>query len=111
MQTKLLAIYLNDRLAGATAGSAVAQRAAGSNRDNDAYYPALNPLAEEIREGRASLLDIMSALTIGADPVKQALAWTVEQAGRLKLNGHPLSYSPLSRLDERELPTRGALLT
>jgi hypothetical protein len=34
MQTKLLVIYLNDHLAGATAGAAVAQRAAGSNLNN-----------------------------------------------------------------------------
>ncbi|HEX5853018.1 MAG TPA: hypothetical protein VFY36_07995, partial [Solirubrobacteraceae bacterium] len=67
MRTKLLAIYLNDHLAGATAGTAVAQRAAGSNRDNHAYYPTLSTLAEEIREDRASLLGIMSALKIGAD--------------------------------------------
>ncbi len=103
MDTKLLAIYLNDHLAGATAGAAVAQRAAGSNRENDAYHPALSALAVEIREDRATLLDIMSALEIGTDTVKQLLAWGAEKAGRLKLNGHLLSYSPLSRLDELEL--------
>jgi hypothetical protein len=107
MQTKLLAIYLNDHLAGATAGAAVAQRAADSNRDNDAYYPALSTLAEEIREDRASLLSIMSALEIGTDPVKQALAWAGEKVARLKLNGHLLSYSPLSRLDELEMLALG----
>jgi hypothetical protein len=102
MQTNLLAIYLNDHLAGATAGAAVAQRVVGSNRDDDAYYSALSTLAEEIREDRASLLGIMSSLKVGADPVKQVLAWVGEKAGRLKLNGHLLSYSPLSRLDELE---------
>jgi hypothetical protein len=107
MQTKLLAIYLNDHLAGATAGAAVAQRAAGSNRGNGAYYPALRTLAEEIREDRASLIGIMSALQVGTDPVKQALAWAAEKAGRLKLNGHLLSYSPLSRLDELEFLALG----
>lgn len=107
MQTKLLAIYLNDHLAGATAGTAVAQRAAASNRDGDAYYPALRTLAEEIREDRASLLGIMSALKVGADPVKQGLAWVAEKAGRLKLNGRLLSYSPLSRLEEFEFLALG----
>ena len=102
MQTKLLAIYLHDHLAGATAGAAVAQRTAGSNRDNSAYFPALRTLAEEIREDRASLIGIMSALKVGSDPVKQALAWAAEKAGRLKLNGHLLSYSPLSRVAELE---------
>jgi hypothetical protein len=107
METKLLAIYLNDHLAGATAGVAVAQRVAASNRDNDAYYPALCTLAEEIREDRASLLGIMSVLEIGTDPVKQALAWAGEKVGRLKLNGHLFIYSPLSRLDELEFLALG----
>jgi hypothetical protein len=107
MQSKLLAIYLNDHLAGATAGVAVARRAAGSNRNNDTYYPALAALAEEIHDDRATLLGIMSGLKVGTDPVKQALAWAAEKAGRLKLNGHLLSYSPLSRLAELELLALG----
>jgi hypothetical protein len=107
MQSKLLGIYLNDHLAGATAGAALAQRVIGSNRDKGAYYPALSRVAEEIREDRASLLDIMSALKIGADPAKQALAWAAEKAGRLKMNGHLFSYSPLSRLDELEFLALG----
>jgi hypothetical protein len=107
MRAKLLPIYLNDHLAGATAGAAVAQRAAGSNRDIDAYSSALDTLAEEIREDRASLLGIMNALKVGSDPVKQVLAWAAEKAGRLKLNGHLLSYSPLSRLDELEFLALG----
>jgi hypothetical protein len=107
MQGKLLAIYLNDHLAGATVGAMVAQRAAASNRDNGAYYPSLTILLEEIREDRASLLRIMSAVDVGSDPIKQALAWAAEKAGRLKLNGHLLSYSPLSRLDELEFLALG----
>jgi hypothetical protein len=35
MQGKLLAIYLNDHLAGATAGAAVARRVVSSNRESD----------------------------------------------------------------------------
>jgi hypothetical protein len=107
MQSKLLAIYLNDHLAGATAGAAVARRVASSNRGNNIYHAALSRLAEEIREDRASLLGIMSALKIRTDPVKQVLAWGAEKAGRLKLNGHLLSYSPLSRLDELEFLALG----
>jgi hypothetical protein len=107
MQSKLLAIYLNDHLAGATLGAAVARRATISNRESQAYQAALSSLAEEIREDRVSLLGIMSALKVGTDPVKQALAWGAEKAGRLKLNGHLLSYSPLSRLDELEFLALG----
>jgi hypothetical protein len=39
---------------------------------------------------------------VGRDPLKLALAWGVERAGRLKLNGSLVGYSPLSRLDELE---------
>ena len=49
----------------------------------------------------------MSTLEIGTDPVKQALTWAAEKIGRLKLNGHLLSYSPLSRLDELEFLALG----
>jgi hypothetical protein len=91
MQSKLLAIYLNDHLAGATVGVAVAQRVASSNRRSNTYYSAFSGLAEEIREDRASLLGIMRALNVRTDPVKQLLAWSAEKAGRLKLNGHLLA--------------------
>jgi hypothetical protein len=107
MQSKLLSIYLNDHLAGATAGVAVARRAAKSNRDSEAYGAPLEELAEEIGEDRESLLQLMSDLEVGTDTIKQLLAWGAEKAGRLKLNGHLLSYSPLSRLDELEFLTLG----
>lgn len=107
MPSKLLAIYLNDHLAGATAGAALARRAANSNRDSNSYYPTLEAVAGEIGEDRASLLGIMEALQIGADPLKQLLACAAEKAGRLKLNGRLLSYSPLSRLDELEFLALG----
>jgi hypothetical protein len=107
MQGKLLPIYLNDHLAGATAGAAVARRAAGSNRGSEIYYPTLRELAEEIGEDRESLLQIMSDLEVGIDTIKQLLAWGAERAGRLKLNGRLCSYSPLSRLDELEFLALG----
>ena len=97
----LLAIYLNDHLAGATVGVELAQRAATSNRTS-AYGLFLDQLATEIREDRESLLEIMRSLDVGVDRVKVAAAWTAEKIGRLKLNGRLLGYSPLSRLVEVE---------
>jgi len=41
-------------------------------------------------------------MDMSEDPVKHALAWTAEKAGRLKLNGQVLGHSPLSRLVELE---------
>jgi hypothetical protein len=107
----LLAIYLNDHLAGATAGQELARRAAGNNRGSD-YGTFLERLAEEIAEDRESLLEIMQALDVGVDRLKVLGGWGVEKLGRLKLNGSLLGYSPLSRLVELEglaLGVRGKL--
>ncbi|HEY2141283.1 MAG TPA: hypothetical protein VGG98_04405 [Solirubrobacteraceae bacterium] len=101
MEHKLLSIYLNDHLAGSTLGRDLARRTAGSNRDND-YGPPLARLAEEIDADRDSLLALMDTLEVGTDRVKVLGAWVAEKAGRLKLNGRLLSYSPLSRLVELE---------
>jgi hypothetical protein len=97
-----MAIYLNDHLAGATAGVELARRAAGSNQSS-AYGHGLSELAEEIEHDREALADVMRRLGFSRDPVKVAAAWGVEKAGRFKLNGSLFRYSPLSRLEELEL--------
>jgi hypothetical protein len=96
-----LAIYLNDHLAGSTAGVELARRAASSNEGND-YGRVLSGIAREIEEDRATLEALMSRLDVSRDRVKTLAAWLGEKAGRLKPNGHLLSYSPLSRLEEIE---------
>ncbi len=97
----LLAIYLNDHLAGATAGRELARRAAAGNRGTS-YAPFLEELAEQIEEDRVSLLEIMGALGIGVDRLKVLGGWGAEKLGRLKLNGRLRGYSPLSRIVELE---------
>jgi hypothetical protein len=96
-----LSIYLNDHLAGATAGVELARRTAASNRSTR-YGAVLEAIAEEIEEDRRTLLDLMERLSVGRDRLKIAVAWGAEKAGRLKLNGELLRYSPLSRLEELE---------
>jgi len=96
-----LAIYLNDHLAGSTAGVELARRAASNNAGNE-YGRVLSDIAREIEEDRATLEALMDRLDVGRDRVKTAAAWVVERAGRLKPNGHLLTYSPLSRLEELE---------
>jgi hypothetical protein len=98
---KLLSIYLNDHLAGASGGLELAKRTLGSNRGTP-FEPVLERLAGEIDEDRATLRDIMRALEVGEDPVKKVGAFVLEKVGRLKLNGSLFSYSPLSRLVEFE---------
>jgi hypothetical protein len=69
----LLAIYLNDHLAGSTVGLELARRAAGSNRGSG-YGQFLDDLADEIRSDRESLLEIMSALRMRVDRLKVSAA-------------------------------------
>jgi hypothetical protein len=101
-----LTIYLHDHLAGSTAGVELARRAARQNQGSD-YGAFLDELAKEIAEDRASLEAIMRNLGTGRDELKNALAWTGEKLGRLKLNGRLTSYAPLSRVIELEGLTLG----
>ncbi|MFC8226288.1 transaldolase [Streptomyces sp. NPDC057287] len=99
--TDLLAIYLNDHLAGASAGLELFRRAghAQKGRERDA---GLSELAEQVEQDRAALTQIMSDLGVSADRSKVALGWLAEKAGRLKTNGHLFSRSPLSDVLELE---------
>jgi hypothetical protein len=101
LDRKLLGIYLNDHLAGATVGMELSRRAQGSNKGS-AYGDVLERIAKEIEEDREVLQDLMSRLEIRRDHAKVAVGWVGEKFGRLKPNGRLLSYSPLSRLVELE---------
>jgi hypothetical protein len=96
----LLGIYLNDHLAGATGGVDLARRLA--DVENEWSGGTLGRLADEIAEDRATLIAIMAALDIPVRQYKVWAGWLAEKAGRLKLNGHLLTRSPLSRLVELE---------
>jgi hypothetical protein len=98
----LLGIYLNDHLAGATAGTELARRMARSHRGREDSGP-LNRLAAEIAQDRSALTDIMSALGVTVRAYKVGAAWIGEKAGRLKFNGRLLARSPLSDLEELEI--------
>ena len=98
----LLGIYLNDHLAGATAGVQLARRMAASG-----HLPgppgALPRLASEIAEDRTALLTMMAALSIPVRSYKVYAAWIAEKAGRLKPNGQLRTRSALSNLEELEM--------
>jgi hypothetical protein len=102
MNRRLLAIYLNDHMAGSTGGVELARRAAASNRGSP-YGEALAGLKTEIEDDRAALASIMARLGVRVDPARRAIAWGAEKVGRLKLNGQLTGYSPLSRLEEIEI--------
>ena len=99
--SKYLSTYLNDHLAGATAGTELARRAASEN-EGTPLGEFLSELAEEIAEDRATLLELMETLDVGVDRKKVVAGWAAEKAGRLKPNAQLHGYSPLSPLIELE---------
>jgi hypothetical protein len=98
---KLLSIYLNDHLAGSTLGVDLVKRSARSNRGTP-LGDLLKRLTAEIVEDRATLERLMDRFEARPDRIKVAGAWAAEKAGRLKLNGRLMGYSPLSRVVELE---------
>ncbi|MFZ0758171.1 MAG: hypothetical protein WAN00_30750 [Trebonia sp.] len=99
----LLGVYLNDHLAGATAGLQLARRAAGSAEPGSESATVRKRLVSEIAQDRSALIKIMTTLGIKIRGYKMFAAWAGEKAGRLKLNGHLLTRSPLSDLEETEM--------
>jgi hypothetical protein len=90
---KFLRIYLQDHLAGSTAGLELARRTRGANEGTE-YGTPLAKIADEIEADRRQLEGIIDDLGFGGD--------RLEKAGRLKLNGQLTGYSPLSRVVELE---------
>jgi hypothetical protein len=104
--SKYLATYLNDHLAGATGGLALARRAASENAGSE-LGDFLSELAEEIEADRETLKEIMAALGVGTDRTKLIAARVFERVGRLKPNAQLRGYSPLSPLVELEVLALG----
>jgi hypothetical protein len=99
---KLLAIYLNDHLAGAAVGVELARRLRESNAGDPELGSPLAAVCAEIESDRATLVRLMERLQVRRSPLKPAMGWLGERLGRLKLNGQLRGYSPLSRLVELE---------
>lgn len=106
-RTKYTSIYLNDHLAAFVALRDVAARARRSN-EGSALGAYLREVEAELEHSRLALRGVMRDLGIRRDPLKLAAAWAAEKIGRLKLNGHIVSYSPLSRVLELEGLIAGA---
>jgi hypothetical protein len=109
---RLLAIYLNDHLAGSNAVVTRVRRAARAH-EHEELGRFLAALAVEIEADRGALLRVMAAASARPQRVKLGLARAAEVAGRLKLNGRLLRRSPLSvlvELEATELGITGKLL-
>lgn len=100
-QTKFLHIYLEDHLAGATAGSQRAVRLAdaeSASKDG----AALAAFARDVAADVDALTAVIEALGVEPSRVKAVLASVAEKVGALKLNGRILERSPLSTVVELE---------
>jgi hypothetical protein len=93
--------YLNDHRAGATAGTALVRRIWRSNRRTK-WGPIIEKVAETIEQDLVVLDEVRAAAGVSGGDLKRVAALLTERAGRLKLNGHLLTYSPLSRVLELE---------
>jgi hypothetical protein len=98
----LLAIYLNDHLAGEAGVLDRARRARSRNRENNVGTD-LGRLIPELEEDRRTIEDVIRRLGFRPSGPKVALGRAGEKIGRLKLNGRVLSYSPLSRILDLEI--------
>ncbi|MFF2193940.1 hypothetical protein [Streptomyces sp. NPDC058157] len=98
---RLLAVYLNDHLAGAGSGVSLIRRMARAQRGTPAQQP-LAGLAEEIPADRESLRASMTALGVSARWPRVAAGRLAEKAARFKLNGRLAGRSPLSDVLELE---------
>ncbi|MGW2572570.1 hypothetical protein [Streptomyces sp. NPDC001537] len=98
---KLLSIYLNDHLAGATAGTQRAGHLARVARGSS-LGRALRPVAGEIAQDRTALLGIMRDLGVPIHRYKVSAGWAAEKLARLKANGRLVRRSPLSTMLELE---------
>jgi hypothetical protein len=105
-EAKLLAIYLNDHLAGATLGVELTKRSLRANRGNE-FGSFLEAFLVEVEEDKRSLEALMAELGVRRSRFKRPTAVAAERIGRLKLNGRLTGYSPLSRVLELEGLTIG----
>jgi hypothetical protein len=101
----LLSIYLNDHLAGAGGGVALARRVAGSRTGEEGEQT--RRLAQQIGEDRDSLIAIMNRLGLRRTFYKEPFAVIAERAGRWKSNGTFVRRSPLSDIVEYEMLALG----
>jgi hypothetical protein len=98
---RLFRIFLQDHLAALKAGCALVQRTLRENRDTP-LGRVLAPLHVGLAEDLVHVRDIAEAAEIRPARAKEAMAWSLERVGRMKLNGRVRRYSPLSRVVELE---------
>ena len=101
-----LSLYLQDHLAGATAGVNLARRCAATGGRGESGR-TLTGVASEIEEDRETLVRLMGDLGIRGSAGKNAGAWIAERLARLKPNGRLRGEPSMQRLHELEALSLG----
>jgi hypothetical protein len=101
-----LATYLNDHLAGAVAGSELANKISIEYADTPSGL-FLAELARDIVQDKATLEELMERLGIQRSPLKQAASWIGEKLSRVKLSETMTGDRDLKRLLEFETLSLG----
>jgi hypothetical protein len=104
--TELLGIYLNDHLAGAAAGTELANKISEQYADTE-FGAILAELASDIEQDRGTLADLMTHLGIEQSAVKQAAGWISEKLTRVKLSDAMTGSADLKLLLECETLSLG----
>ncbi len=86
MADKAMDVYLNDHLAGAMLGSALAEQLRKKN-EGTPLGDVMSSVAPQIEEDRKTLMNLMDRLGTSKNPVKQATTWLGEKAARPKFSG------------------------
>ncbi len=103
---ELLGVYLNDHLAGATAGLELAEKLRDNNQGTE-LGKVMAALHHDIDQDRAALEEVMARLDVDRHPVKEAAGWMLERLSRLRLNPLLTGSADLTRLLETEALSLG----
>lgn len=98
---RYLEIYLNDHRALAVGGLELARRIQNNNRGTK-WESDVDAFVEEWESDVATIQDVRFAFSVDGGFLKEVAALLGERFGRLKLNGHLVTQSPLSPVVEIE---------
>jgi len=101
-----LGVYLNDHLAGATAGLELAEKLRDNNQGTE-LGKVMVALYHDIGQDRDSLEELMRHLDLDRHPVKEAAGWMLEKVSRLRLNPALTGSAELTRMLEAEALSLG----
>ena len=102
MNDELLAVYLNDHLAGSVVGVEVARHCRDDQGEGE-IGAFLDALVTEIEQDRDALKEAIGRLGSTQDTAKKSAAWLAEKAARLKLGRSGDGIAELSLFEHLEL--------